>query len=265
MYVTLSEALTKGGGIWRSFTCPNHDDRSPSARVNSVTGKWVCMVCGSKGKSDAYEVPEHLVIKRVRMLDASPTELSESYLDLYDSSGPGEYWSQRFTPEACKHFRLGYDSTKDKSLYPLRDTTGQLLGLVYRSYTGDPKYKYPRGVPTSQLLFNYHEIECRTPVVVVEGAPDVIALWEVGVPAVGTFGARLLPGQQRLLSALQPTKVVMAYDQDRAGRTGAREAVTALSASGLVAQRAYWSGAKDPGELEPTQRRKIFEKYLGSA
>ncbi len=266
MYVSLEDALSHGTGTWRTFTCPHHDDARPSARVNSVTGKWVCMVCGTKGKSDTYETPEHVVINRVRHLDDEPAKMSESYLDLFDAAGPGEYWSQRFTPEACQHFRLGYDSSKDKSVYPIRDRWGDPLGMVYRNFPGEkPKYRYPKGINTSALLFNYHTMNCRTPVVVVEGAPDVIALWEVGIPAVGTFGARLLPVQQQLLSALQPSKVLVAYDQDHAGRTGATRATAGLLSQGIVARTAFWRGWNDAGEMPAETRLEIFKKCLERA
>lgn len=45
-----SEGLVlKGGGRWRSALCPFHDDSDPSMRVNTETGAWVCMSCGTKG------------------------------------------------------------------------------------------------------------------------------------------------------------------------------------------------------------------------
>lgn len=263
MYVSLNEALTKGHGEWRSFTCPIHDDSTPSARVNVTTGKWICMVCGTKGKSTNYEPPERLVIDKVRRLDSETPVIAESFLDLFDSTGPGEYWSQRFTQEACEHFRLGYDSVQSKSVYPIRNIHGEPLGVVHRNHPGEkPKYRYPRGINTSELLFGYHEIECQTPVVVVEGAPDVIALWEIGIPAVGTFGARLLPAQQDLLEALQPALVLVAYDQDLAGRTGAGKATAALLSQGVRAKTAFWRGYNDPGEMPADTRKEIFEKCL---
>lgn len=266
MFISLEYALAhSNGATWVSFTCPNHDDKTPSARANTLTGRYVCMVCGHKGKGNNYEPPEKAVIEQVRRLSEETSRIPESLLDLYDCDGPGEYWSGRFTQEACRHFRLGYDTNKEKSLYPLRDPRGDLIGLVYRNYPGEkPKYRYPRGVGTSKLLFNYHEIEARTPVVVVEGAPDVIALWEAGIPAVGTFGARLLPAQQSLLSRLEPSVVVLAYDQDQAGRLGALEAVSALLGAGVQARRARWDDYKDVGEMPVGERQKKLGKFLGT-
>lgn len=260
---TIDEALSHGHGAWRSFHCPIHDDHKPSARVNVLTGKWVCMVCHAKGTQDTYEPPERMVIDKVRKLGLEARTMNEDYLDMFDASGPGEYWEQRFTPEACREFRLGYDAVKEKSVYPLRDSYGTLLGLVYRNFPGEkPKYRYPRGVATSSLLFNYENVPTQAPVVLVEGAPDVISLWQAGIPAVGCYGSRLLPAQQRLLSRLSPSVVLVAYDMDEAGHTGARGAVRSLLTAGIPASQAMWTGYNDMGEMPTELIRDIVEKNL---
>jgi DNA primase len=204
-----------------------------------------------------------MVIDRIRKLDSPENSLSESYLDMFDSNGPGEYWSNRFSLDACQRFRLGYDEAKEKSVYPIRDSNGRLLGLVYRNFPGEkPKYRYPKGVRTSELLFNWDRVPANTPIVLVEGAPDVIALWEVGVPAIGSYGARLLPAQQRLLSRLSPSVVIVAYDMDQAGHQGSRQAIEALMRLGIPAVRAWWRGYNDVGEMPGEIARDTIEKTL---
>lgn len=192
--------------------------------------------------------------------------LAESNLNLYDIDGPGQYWLSRFSENACKRFRLGYDQVREKSIYPIRDLKGGLLGIVYRNFPGEkPKYRYPRGVSTSQLLFNYENIEPKSPVVLVEGAPDVIALWEAGIPAVGTYGARLLPSQAAALSRLEPSVVVLAYDQDQAGNIGSGKAGKALGGMGIPNHRLWWVDYNDVGEMPLEIREEIFEKYSSGA
>ena len=260
--ITLQDALTKGYGDWRTFNCPDHDDNSPSARVNVITRKYVCMVCGSRGTVEKYTPPEHLVLKRIRELTKSnDREIPESYLDLFDSEGPGEYWSGRFTQEACKAFRLGYDEIKEKPVYPIRNADGSVAGLVCRNAPGEkPKYRYPRGISTSKMLFNYDQIVPESTVVLVEGAPDVIALWEVGIQSVGAFGARLYDSQLRLLSRLEPTKVVVAFDQDQAGDIGSDKAVTDLREAGISAGRAVWGRYNDVGDMPESVRSETFQE-----
>ena len=259
--ISVQEALTKGSGEWRSFTCPSHDDRTPSARINVLTRKYVCMVCGSRGDVKNYEPPEHLVLEKIRSLSDATESPTEALLDLFDAGGPGDYWPSRFSREACEHFRLGYDSGKEKSVYSLRDPRGGLLGVVYRNFPGEkPKYRYPRGVSTSELLFGYEEVATSSSLVIVEGAPDVISLWEVGVPAVGAFGARLYPQQIQLINRLEPTKITVAFDQDQAGNIGGLQAVRDLRKAGLLAVRARWSGYNDPGDMPPAVRTDTFRE-----
>lgn len=38
-----------GRGKWRNVRCDFHDDGTPSMRVNTETGGWICMSCGEKG------------------------------------------------------------------------------------------------------------------------------------------------------------------------------------------------------------------------
>jgi DNA primase len=47
--LTLAEVLVYGQGIERSFLCPVHGDRRPSASVNVIKKQWVCYTCGAHG------------------------------------------------------------------------------------------------------------------------------------------------------------------------------------------------------------------------
>lgn len=258
--ITLQDAMQNGHGLWRSFNCPIHADNNPSARVNTSTGKWVCMVCHAKGLTEKYEVPEHQVIDKIRNLVNIKKVIPNAITDIFTES---EYWLSRFTPEACKEFELLYDPTKEKSVYPLRDSSDTLQGFVYRNYPGmQPKYRYPKGVLTSRMLFGLTKITDDI-VFVVEGAPDVVALWEAGFQAVGTFGSVLYPHQMRLLERLSPRKVIVAYDMDRAGRDGSRKAVEMLRGqSGIQTVRASWEGHKDAADMSVETRRRIFSEIL---
>jgi len=127
--VTLDQALSRGHGKWRSFTCPVHDDTNPSARVNVETGKWVCMSCGAKGGIEGY-VPDYdrMLEDALEALDQESLEKPESWLDQFD--GPGEYWLSRFSEDVCRVYRLGYDWLGDQPCYPIRALNGRPLGVV---------------------------------------------------------------------------------------------------------------------------------------
>lgn len=259
--ITVQDALSKGYGEWRSFTCPVHEDRSPSARVHVMSGVWVCMSCGAKGKygSEDIQIPDEVVFREVSSLTGEEpiTFLPDTLMSLYEV--PGRYWRQRFTDEACLTWQLGHDTYTDAAVYPVRDFNGRLLGVVQRVDDGRTKYKYPKGFKSTQHLFGAHKIKAKEPLVVVEGAPDVVALWEVGIPAVGTYGSDLHPTQIGVISAFEPSHVICAYDKDRAGRLGGMRAVAELGMNGIMAERARWAADyKDVGEMPREYRAEVF-------
>lgn len=264
--ITLEQALATGHGQWRSFTCPIHDDRSPSARVNVATGKWVCMSCGARGKADAVVSDLRLEFRYlVERLDARPAPKPESWLDQFDAAGVHPYWLSRFSEATARRYRLGYDLSRGRPCYPVRDEHGQPLGVTHRNLSDDgPKYRYPKGVVTSHYLFGAHELDDPDVVVLVEGATAALALADVGVPAVGSYGSVLHRKQAMQLTGVR--KVLVAYDEDKAGRKGAADAVLQLKALGMPTVRVRWDGDRwnDPGDMDPATRSEIFSQALAS-
>ena len=276
--ITIEEALASGHGTWRSFTCPKHDDSSPSARVNVETGKWVCMSCGAKGHSENYQPdPDMLLTSALRDLDAIEERkyYAESWLDQFDSGGPGEYWLSRFTPETCHKHRFGYDWVQERSVYPFRDDDGQVLGVVTRGRPGEkPKYRYPWGTDASAHLFGYHRHLVQDPSIVVlcEGAPDTAAVTDVEdllealsgeswLP-LGCYGKVLHARQRTLVNRLAPDLVVVAFNGDDAGRKGQWLALRQLQEDGTQAVGASLPYGKDLGDLRPAPRLHVLNESL---
>lgn len=263
--ITLADALAKGHGTWRSFTCTVHDDSSPSARVNVRTGYWVCMSCGAKGRVDGLVIePDKEMQSVLELLDRPALRhYPESWLAMYKAT-VADYWLTRFSREACEACEFGWDPIKEKPCYPVRDTTGGVLGVVRRSMDGGPKYRYPVGVETSRLLFGLHRAEPRDLLVIVEGAPNVAAAYDAGYTAVGSYGSRLYPAQAELIAGLSPSRVVIAYDEDRAGRDGGAAAQDLLCSYGVWTVRARWDGEdyNDLADMPPVKRERILKKAL---
>lgn len=256
MYISLADALASGTGVERTFSCPVHDDANPSASVNVVKGLWVCYSCGASGKVDEnYEVPDHIFTKEINRIldDRQRMVYPESWLKLYNATGPGEYWLSRYSPEACEHFGLGQTPEGDWATYPLRDESGSILGVVRRTLTGDKrKYVYPFGFEISEHLFNYHGCTKDT-IVLTEGATDVFAAWEVGYDAMAVYGVNATPSQVRLIHRYAPTKIILAFDQDRAGNLLAEQWREALGDMYHIT-RPKWRKYKDLSEIPIAER-----------
>lgn len=262
--MNLAEALARGHGQWRSFSCPVHQASHDTARVNVNSGKWVCMSCGAKGTIDGWQPDPDQELEAVfDLLEPKPQPRPEAWWDVFDSGPVHQYWLSRFREETCREYRLGYDAGKGKPCYPLRDPQGRLLGAVLRNLDDPhaPKYRYPLGISTSKLLFGYERFE-GGPMILCEGATDAIAAYEVGFQAVASYGSRLSVDQTRLIAAANPTFVVIAYDQDEAGESGALDADDLLGAFGVMSVRPTWDGYKDLGEMPEATRRKILTKAL---
>jgi Toprim-like/CHC2 zinc finger len=266
--LTLAEALRFGRGIERPFLCPEHGDTRPSASVNVIKKKWYCYTCHAHGNLSGEALLAEPDYHAMRLwLDrkmAEGTIYPESWLNRYDAGPVHPYWLRRVGEVAARRFRLGSDPESEAVTYPLRDSVGQVLGVVRRSLTdGGPKYRYPAGIDMGRLLFNY-STDQRRAVVLVEGALDAIALWNVGVDAFAIYGSRLSVDQVRLVDKVDPEFVYTAYDADDAGWQAyldTRRAFRHRRVERLTWPRA-WGG--DIDEIGETHRRKVVDELVSA-
>lgn len=262
---TLDEALLLGRGVERPFNCPVHEDVNASASVNADLGLWVCYACGAGGKVDGHVPDPAVTVKALTELDEPIRIYAEAWLDLFDAhypemdwaDWPVDYWGVRYDVDTARHFRCGQDPLTNQPTYPIRDLSGRVLGVVRRDENEDPKYKYPWGVRTSRTFFSSrnHLDRCRV-AVLVEGAADVMALHHAGLPngwqALGCYGSGLHAPQTAALLESNPKLVIVAFDDDKAGRLATERAVSVLSdAVRTVTHR--WS-ANDPGAVAQAER-----------
>ena len=268
--ITLEQALAKGYGTWRSFTCPSHPDANPSARVNVTTGKWTCMSCHARGSAQGY-VPDPIMVldQAMAMLDQMEdnSDKPESWLDQFDSGPVHPYWLSRFGEEMCRHYRLGWDGVRRKPCYPIRGRSGLPVGVVHRNIDDPegPKYKYPFGVRTTGLIYGVKELTQSRVLFLTEGATDTVAVREADHDSVSTYGARLFDPQMRLIADLEPSVVIIAYDMDTAGHEGSKEARKTIQNAGIMAYRAMWHPKfNDLAAMPLGNRRSTLQKILAS-
>lgn len=267
--LTLAEAIRYGHGAERAFLCPEHGDSRPSASVNIIKGVWTCYTCHAHGvlRGEAMLAePDYRTMKL--WLDnklAEGTIYPESWLSRWDAGPIHPYWLSRVGEAAAHAFRLGHDAGTDAVTYPLRDPSGQVLGVVRRSLGGSgPKYKYPAGIDVGRLLFNY-TTDHQDAVVLTEGALDAISLWNVGVRAFAIYGSRLSAEQVRLIDRIDPEQIYTAYDLDDAGWEAYR--MTERAFKHRLVTRLTWPKAwgKDIDEIGEDRRRKVVSGLVSAA
>ena len=131
--------------------------------------------------------------------------------------------------------RKRYDRFRDRIMFPIRNTKGQVIGFGGRVMgTGEPKYLNSPETPLFQKgselygLFEARQaIRDKGYVLVTEGYMDVVALAQFGfAQAVATLGTACTPTHvQKLLR--QTDQVIFSFDGDAAGRRAARRALEA--------------------------------------
>jgi DNA primase len=131
--------------------------------------------------------------------------------------------------------RKRYDRFRDRIMFPIRNTKGQVIGFGGRVLDGgEPKYLNSPETPLFQKGSElYGLFEARQAIreagyaLVTEGYMDVVALAQLGFPqAVATLGTACTPTHvQKLLR--QTDQVIFSFDGDAAGRRAARRALDA--------------------------------------
>lgn len=268
-YESLEEALSLGEGREREFICPVHESNNAHASVNSSTGWWYCFSCGARGHADMSTVifdPFHVsksLAKTLAKMTAKPVYLAESYLNVYDSLGPGKYWLSRFDEATCRHYRLGQAIDGTYAITPMRNNDGELIGVIRRDLTGkDPaKYRYPPGINVGKYLFDIHRKNGPT-LLLTEGATDSIACREAGADiAVATYGSNITREQVKLIHQYEPSKILCGYDQDAAGEHGYERLVDELG-TWYPIERLWWEGYKDLASIPVDERREMLASVL---
>lgn len=285
-YETFVEAhlqVKSSNGAETNCLCPlpEHTEHNPSFRFNMRSGLWMCNGCGAKGNIhqlasrigvDVIDTGVSLEDLRrrieapMRRVNGSAPEdhsrYSESYLDRFIQH---PYWSveRHLSARTINAFQLTYDPNSDRVVIPLRNSHGQLLGVIYRRLDdGKPKYLNPRDFSRSRTLFGAHMVRAgkHRRIAIVEGPVDALAMWDVEIPAVALFGASMTEGQVSVLKTLNVNMVVVMTDNDEAGRKAGVQIKKILRGTGIIVRvAAYTKRVKDVAEMSSEDRLHMFE------
>ena len=228
----------KSGNEWM-VKCVFHDDSNASMQFNVAKGLFICFSCHARGNTKtlmrklgiSYQQEGLDVAEITARLDAlrNPTAevlttLDESFLLQYDFETG--YWASRgFSMTTRAAFDLGYHPLHDYVTIPIRNIDGGLLGVIKR-YIGkdveqNQRYRYPKGFKRSCNMFGswlvQHDEECDT-VVLVEGAIDAMKVWQAGYQSLAVYGSSISTQQIRILKRLGIVRIVLMFDDDKAGR-----------------------------------------------
>ncbi len=148
-----------------------------------------------------------------------------------------------------------YDYFRDRVIFPIIDTSGNVVAFGGRIMDSSSKNKYLNTSDTpafkkSRNLFalNFAKKHCEENMLLCEGYMDVIALHAAGFEnAVATLGTAITSEQARIF-AKYTKKVIICYDADNAGQTATMKAMRLLGEVGVEVRVLKILGAKDPDE-----------------
>ena len=127
------------------------------------------------------------------------------------------------------------------------------------------KWKHSGGFAADSYLYNYwnaksHIANSHT-AILVEGTGDVWRFEEAGIHVcLGLLGARLSPNQQIILEESGAINLIIATDNDEAGRKAAQSILT--NCKGIFNIKIVEYPGKDPGGLTIEQKKQIFIPIL---
>jgi len=110
---------------------------------------------------------------------------------------------------------------------------------------------HPSGMEKSKTLFGLHLFKNESQITLVESPLDAVRFYNVGVPAVSSFGASISTEQVDLM-ARNFRIVILALDDDPAGRRSNEIIHRMLKKRGCVVLDFDYKGlgVKDPGDVE---------------
>lgn len=130
---------------------------------------------------------------------------------------------------------LGWTWEEDgkKIAIPVYSEDGKLLFSRYRHFEGKNKFSTDKGAYSA--LYCSHKIKNKDVVVFAEGEPDVVRLWQEGIPAAtGTCGVKTF--SSALAQPLKGKIVKICLDTDDGGRTSIEQYFNILLGVGVKPQ-----------------------------
>ena len=148
-----------------------------------------------------------------------------------------------------------YDMFRDRIMFPVLDTTGNVIAFSGRDVGGQDARKYVNSSDTpafqkrrNLFALNFARNHCADQLILCEGNIDVVALHDAGFEnAVASLGTALTDEQARVM-AKYTKQIVLAYDSDEAGQRATHRAMGIFAKVGLDVRVLRMEGAKDPDE-----------------
>lgn len=257
--------IPKGADFVVACLNPEHNDRSPSMRVDQVTGIFNCFSCEYKGNVFTHfgEKPNVMQQRREFLKRKIQEKRQESIgLEFPQDAVPYAGNWRDIKPETYKKFEAFQHSGKDyisRINFPVRDRTGRIVAFQGRHTSmGIPKYlNTPPGA--KMPLFPVAKPH-RGSILLVEGMFDMLNLHDKGVTnAVCCFGVKNVTEERLSVLAMQGVDNIDIFlDNDEAGQAASERIKVMCEKVDLTSRNIkFGSKEQDAGALTQTQVTKL--------
>jgi DNA primase len=258
---------------------PEHEDRSPSLRIDKLTGMMHCFSCGFAGNLfHHFNLVVNLTDADIIRLKEKIRSLSKDKLVIPVSAEPYTKSYRGIAAATLRDFEAFTLMNKDfegRIVFPIRDIQEDIVCFIGRYINSkvDPKY-IVKPEDTKLPLFPAKPEIIQNSIILVEGIFDAINLHDKGLPnAVCTFGTsfgsvkkykKVQKNIERLnMYKLQGvTKIFIMYDGDKAGREAAKQLNSNLEKH-FVSEIINLPEGMDPGSLNREEVAALKELVYG--
>lgn len=284
-------------GDWVMCNCLFHDQSDcsrPSLGINKESGVGNCLGCGPHSWEDICEV---FGISAVTFIDApsatvwdafkntlEPMLTKQTYLryklprkliPVWEHKGAKRYAleKQGYEEDVLRRYNISVcmdDKSKyyESIIFPILDNRGVLFFDARYVGTSEMRSRWMRPKDCAQwkTYFNWINVRNSKTLVFVEGAADALKLIQFGLPAIP---AKNFSEHQYSMLLKSPCELILlAYDQDEAGRTLLSEKGRPIHFTAKAKNLFLGSGrdvrvldfpryAKDPAEIKT--RKQLFK------
>ena len=256
--------------------CPFHEDQRESCAINVDKGVWICFAGCGQGSLKYFiwklsgrpweEVNEQLTKQdtEINFSDILGLEHDVSFNDPREVatldtpegliSIPSGHWIYKrgFTAETLVRWGCKTNNYNDLVI-PVENKLSEIVGYITRRQQAIPKYMFTTGFAKASNLFGINQLYETDTLYVVEGALDAMWLNQHGYSSVAVLGASVSHLQVELISSLKPSEVVLALDNDEAGKKGTAKATLDMHQRFLLSYLKLPKGYKDVQEIYNTE------------
>lgn len=253
---------------------PEHDDSSPSMRIDMNSGAYHCFSCGYKGNLLRQFAISHVTNHKI-------TELKDRLSALRLPPPVGYCEDAVFNVESFRGLKKEtidrfemYRSEEvfpDRVVIPLYDLQGRIVANLGRYERSDvsPKYMMKPDIPAPWMPIPEKCNFVTRVLVLVEGPMDVINLYDKGniTNAVAVMGSKTV-NRENIYDKLLPymvagvQKVIIAFDGDSPGRSAADYINQLINYNTPLVSEVYSvPEGKDPGSMSAREIERLKNQF----